>query len=329
MASVASALTRRDGQVQAARVRMVIACVVSLVASTAASEPELPLSTEVLPSGEATPDSRVVVGDGYLFQIPKDFKRVDLPGGTPAYTGTVKGFGGPAPLTFWAQREPFRGNLEKLTTRETEAATKAGATDVKPSPVMAFVGTEVKQRYATRLTIKTAARMELRTVVVHGGVAYIHHCETPNVPNAWANVGSDCITRGTTFHIAPAPLAARKPADGPAPPRTKGIVFMGSKVEGKARHRADVRPWVEKSVAPYLKPCLKGQRDMTKWLVTFDVAKDGKGGRAKVVGGEPEAPADAATASCIAKVINAARLDAVASDTVQVSAVLMVNSNAD
>lgn len=355
MSRAVVALTGRESEAHAGAVRMVIACVVWLVGCgdkqplsagegsgaapvappapappAAAGGPALPLSADVLPSGEATPDARVVVGDGYLFQIPKDFQQVAHPSGNPAYAGIVKGFGGPAQMTFWAQRAPFTGDLEQLVKREVDAATQAGATEAKPGPVMAFVGGGVKQGYAMRLTIKTPERFELRTVVAHDGAAYIHHCETPNVPNAWANVGSDCIVRGTTFHVAPPPPSAPRPAaEGPAPPQTKGVVFLGSKVEGKARQRADVGPWVEKSVAPYLKPCLKGQRDMTTWRVTFEVAKDGKAGSSKVSGGDPEAPADAAAASCVAKALRAAKLDGAASDKVTVSAVLMVNSNAD
>src|SRR5689334_5654950 len=41
--------------------------------------PELPLSTDVLPPDEATPNTRVASGDGFLFQVPKEFTRVDRP----------------------------------------------------------------------------------------------------------------------------------------------------------------------------------------------------------------------------------------------------------
>jgi hypothetical protein len=178
-------------------------------APPASVEPELPLSADVLPPGEATPNTRVVVGDGFRYQVPETFKKVIHPSDAAAYSGTVEGLAGPAKLTFWATTEPFTGDLDALVARETQAATvEGGSTD--PGPVMSMIKDEVKQGYAKRITIKYADRIELRTAVAYDGKAYLHHCETPNIPNAWANVGSECITRGMTFHVAP--------GAAPAPP---------------------------------------------------------------------------------------------------------------
>ena len=182
--------------------------------ATPPAEAEPQLSADVLPPGEATPKTRVVIGDGFRYQIPETFKKVIHPSDALAYSGTVEGFAGPGKLTFWATSEPFTGDLDALVARETQAATvEGGSPDV--GPVMSMIRDEVKQGYAKRITIKYADKIELRTAVAYDGKAYLHHCETPNVPNAWANVGSDCITRGMTFHVAPPPLAAK---DSNAPP---------------------------------------------------------------------------------------------------------------
>ena len=169
---------------------------------------ELPRAQDVLPKGEATPNTRVVVGDGFRYQIPEGFQKVEHPSKQPAYQGNVDGFAGPAPLTFWAMREPFTGNLDALVEREAKAATAAGAkvpTEgmLAAGPVLVQVAGAIKKDYARRTRMQFADHFDLRTMVVHDGHAYIHHCETPTVPNAWANVGTDCITRGTTFHVAP------------------------------------------------------------------------------------------------------------------------------
>jgi hypothetical protein len=159
---------------------------------------------EAPPATPATPPTRDVIGDGFLYQVPDAFKQTALPDGTPAYTGTIEGADTPAKLTFWATTEPFTGDLAALAARETQRAISDGGSP-DAGPVMVTVAGQDKQDYAQRITIKFADRIELRTIAVHGGVAYIHHCETPNVRNAWANVGTECIARGTSFHIAPPP----------------------------------------------------------------------------------------------------------------------------
>jgi hypothetical protein len=56
---------------------------------------------------------------------------------------------------------------------------------------------------AHRLRAKGKNTIDLRVIAVHAGDAFIFHCETPSIPMAWANVGSDCMIRGATFHVAP------------------------------------------------------------------------------------------------------------------------------
>jgi hypothetical protein len=46
-------------------------------------------------------------------------------------------------------------------------------------------------------------KLDMRVMAVHEKQAYIFHCETALAPGAWANVGSDCMIRGTTLHVAP------------------------------------------------------------------------------------------------------------------------------
>lgn len=42
---------------------------------------------------------------------------------------------------------------------------------------------------------------------MHEGTAYTLHCRMPNESMGWTNLGTDCMARGATFHVAP-------PADG-------------------------------------------------------------------------------------------------------------------
>lgn len=294
------------------------------------AEPDLPLSSDVLPPDEATPNTRVASGDGFLFQVPKDFTRVDRPDHAVAYSGTLKGFAGPAQVTLWAQVEPFGGALEALVKRESDAAKAAGATAV-PDSIVIVVGKDVKQGYARRLTIKGGDRIELRTVAVHDGKAYVFHCETPNVANAWANIGSDCITRSTTFHIAPPPLSPQPPPAA-APPHTPGVVYMGAKTDGKARTKDSLKPFLVDKLVPALKPCVVREQPYTVVTTSFEIAADGSCGKSSAEGkasnGAPR-PISAETTACIAKAMEQAKADSVATGVVKASVVLMTNPNAE
>jgi hypothetical protein len=287
---------------------------------------EPPLSSDVLPRDEATPKTRVVIGDGFRFQIPQDFQRVDRANGQAAYAGTVEGFASSTTMTFWAASEPFAGTLDALVDREVRAATAANATAPQVGPVLLQLAGDIKQNYARRLTIEFSDRFELRTVTVHQGKAYIHHCETPNVPNAWANVGSDCLARGTTFHVAPPALEPKSPAAassaGP-PPVTPGVVFLMSKVEGSARPKKAVNTWLD-DFAPFIKPCLRDGESGAVWKVTFELGKDGHGRASSVTGGVsdgPDKPSASSVASCVAQAVAQAKIDGVAKGSVKVTAV--------
>ena len=248
----------------------------------------LPLSADVLHHDEATPDTRVVSGDGFHYQIPKDFTKA----GANAYSGTVTGFTSTAKLTFAATAEPFRGSLDDLVAREAKGADDVG-------PVMVQVAGDVKEQYAKRFTVKTDSDIELRTVLVHEGKAYILRCSTPNVPNAWANVGSDCITRSTTFHVAPPPLVKIAAPVGGAPPTTEGVIIMASKIKGEARPKADVNDWLE-TAAQWLKPCALPASAGTTFKITFDLGADGRASNPSAeVGTDAFKPVDATTKSCI------------------------------
>ena len=45
--------------------------------------------------------------------------------------------------------------------------------------------------------------VEVRVMAVHEGYAYIFHAETPHAPVAFANVGSNLMIYGSTFHVDP------------------------------------------------------------------------------------------------------------------------------
>jgi hypothetical protein len=283
------------------------------------------LSADVLPKDEATPKTRVVSGDGFRYQIPQDSSPTTIDGAA-AYTATVSGFGSDAKLTFWATSEPFKGSLLELVAREAKAAGVKGEPDA--GWVMVQVAGDIKQNYAKRMTLTLPDRMELRTMVVHDGKAYIHHCATPNVSNAWANVGSDCTARATTFHIAPKPPigeAHANAAPAAAAPETPNVAFMASKLEGTARAKASVNPWLEDNAAPFLKPCLKDAASGTTFKVTFELGKDGKASTSSVESGtDAFKPADAAISSCIAKAIEPLKIDGAADATVKVTALFVI-----
>lgn len=299
----------------------------------APSANDLPLSGDVLPSGEATPNTRVVSGPGYRFQIPQDATREDR-GGLPAYIAMVEGFGSRAPITFWVTTEPFKGELDALVDRETRAVIAEKASEPDVGPVMVQVTDNIKQGYAKRMTVKFPDRIELRTLVVHEGTAYVLHCATPNVANAWANVGSDCITRSTTLHVAPgaptgpsqnAAKASAEAAIGGPPPQTTGVTFFASKLEGTARKKPDINPWLETG-AQYLKPCVAAAPSGSTWKITFELDKEGKGRHVSTEGGADEMkPADEATTACLDKAAAQLAIGTKASDSVNVTVVFVRN----
>ena len=295
-------------------------------ADPAGSAPALelpPLSADVLPRDEATPRSRAVIGEGFHFQIPEGFTRVDHASGAPAYRGEVKGVAGPGRLTFWATSEPFADTLAALVEREGKAARLDGASEPDVGPVLQLVAGSVKRDYARRMTLRFPDRTELRTLVVHDGKAYVHHCEAPDGPRAWASVGSECVTRSTTFHVAPPPR--RGPASSTRaapPPAAANVVFMGSRTTGTGRARADVKEWLE-SVSPYVKPCLAGLPAGTDWRVALALAAIGAIGDLAVNKGEARI-ADPDVEACVRRGFEAIEIAGEASGDVAVDASFVI-----
>ncbi len=159
----------------------------------------LPRAKDVLPAGEVSGESLVVMGDGYRFQIPPT-----LAASGTKYTGKVSGMIGDATLTMWVTKEPFAGDVKALAARETKDATSAGGKITESlSPAMMKTAGTMDNSHAQRFVVQLPGRYEMRELTVNHGTAYIFHCETPDVLNAWINVGSDCMIKGTTFHVAP------------------------------------------------------------------------------------------------------------------------------
>lgn len=164
----------------------------------------LPRAEDVLPPREVSSGSLVVRADGYRFQVPPVLQPVTLPNGIAAYRGSVPGVTAPAELTMYVTHAPFPGDLDALTVRERADVTSHGGTiaQAMAPTTISIAGTTGS---AARIQATVGRVDELRVLAVHDGEAYVFHCETPDVPDAWTNVGSDCVLRGATLHIAPPP----------------------------------------------------------------------------------------------------------------------------
>jgi hypothetical protein len=162
---------------------------------------DLPKAEDVLPAGEVSKGSLVVVGEGYRFQVPPGFKRVDHPSNKSAYRGTVEGLIGKTEVTLYATKEAFTGDLAALIKRETDAVTEMKGKVSMSMPVKLHIAGQLSD--AHRFLVRVNEKLELRVLAVDKGQAYIFHAETPNKNNAWANVGSDLAIRGATFHVSP------------------------------------------------------------------------------------------------------------------------------
>ncbi len=164
----------------------------------------LPRAKDVLPAGEVSGDSLVVTGDGYRFQIPPGLAGNDRPFGV-VYSGTYAGMISDAKLSVWVTKEAFKSDTKALVVRETTAA-KAASAKVDPAePSFITTAGVADTSHAQRFIAHFPDRIELRVMTVNAGNAFILHCETPEAPNAWINVGSTCMTRGVTLHVAPPP----------------------------------------------------------------------------------------------------------------------------
>jgi hypothetical protein len=162
---------------------------------------DLPKAEDVLPAGEVSKGSLVVVGEGYRFQIPPDFKRVDHPSSKAAYRGTVKGIIGNTEVTLYATKAAFTGDLAALVKREADAVTAMKGKVTMSMPVKLHIAGQLSN--AHRFLARTGEKLDMHVLAVNDGQAYIFHAETPNKNNAWANVGSDLAIRGATFHVSP------------------------------------------------------------------------------------------------------------------------------
>jgi hypothetical protein len=170
-------------------------------AAEPAAAGELPKAEDVLPSGEVSPGSLVVTGEGFRFQVKPEFKKIEHPKAGFAYHAKIKGIIKEGELTLYVTREPFKGKLAALVARESKRVTDAGGKLGVNTPVKIKIAGAMSD--AHRFRAKGKDTVDLHVMAVHGGFAYIFHCETPNVPMAWPNVGSDCMIRGSTFHVAP------------------------------------------------------------------------------------------------------------------------------
>jgi hypothetical protein len=161
----------------------------------------LPKAEDVLPKGEVSKGSLVVAGDGFRYQVQPELKLVDDPRGKPAYKGTIEGMMSKAEITLYVAKEKFEGDLEALVKREREKVTSKTGKLSFDTPIKLFIGGALNP--AHRFLAKVEGRMDLHVLAVHEGTAYVFHAETADKNSAFANVGSDLMIRGSTFHVAP------------------------------------------------------------------------------------------------------------------------------
>ena len=163
--------------------------------------PSLPRAEDVLPRGEVSEGSLVVTGDGFRFQVRPEHHRIADPRSAVVYSGIVKGVLEPAETTLYATRERFSGNLAALVKREANSVVAHGGKLSDNTPVKLHVHGRLAE--AQRFLGTTKDVIEVRIMAVYEGYAYIFHAETPHTPIAFANVGSDLMIYGSTFHVAP------------------------------------------------------------------------------------------------------------------------------
>jgi hypothetical protein len=170
-------------------------------AETPKAPADLPKAEDVLPPGEVSKGSLVVLGDGYRFQVKPNFKIVDHPRGKPAYQAKVAGIISDAEVTLFVVREPFTGDLEALVKRETDQVVAKGGK--LQDSMEALTKVSGKFQSGHRFFARVDGRLDMLVFTVHDGSAWIFHAETPDQNNPWPNVGSDMMIRGSTFHVAP------------------------------------------------------------------------------------------------------------------------------
>lgn len=163
----------------------------------------LPTAESVLPSGEVSRGSLVVQESGYRYQIHPELSPVaGHPSGARAFSGQRAGMLGPVTMTVWATSEPFVGTLPELVTREEERARTTGGT-VSDSEASMIMVAGSSRRDGHRFVVGRGDDAELVVLAVHGGQAYVWHCELTGGQNVWISAGSDCMIKGVTLHVAP------------------------------------------------------------------------------------------------------------------------------
>lgn len=194
------------------RNRVVIAGVLGSLVGTAHAEykklPKQPklASNQTIPSGERSADNLVVTGKGFRFQVKPDAVAVDVGGGTTGYLFGDTGFdGSSSAIVMWATKTPFKGDLEALMKRESDAARKAGAKVDADGLFFESGGMNIEGKYSLRggqrAQVTIGDKTELRLIHVHEKAAYVWHCQSP--AEAWRNTKSTCLVLSTTFHVEP------------------------------------------------------------------------------------------------------------------------------
>ena len=169
--------------------------------TTSTTRPEGPKEKapeDLIPKNELVPGSFVAEGDLFRYQVPIGFK----PHGTDGWQGTVTGAIDDAAITLSASERKFKGDIEALVAAETKDATDRGAKIDLTGPVLVWVAGKVEPTRGRRLLVRFSDRLDYRVLVVRAPNAFVFHCETAD-PEAWKNVGTLCMARGNTFHIAP------------------------------------------------------------------------------------------------------------------------------
>ncbi len=160
----------------------------------------LPRAEDVLPADEVSQGSLVVSGDGFRFQIPPTFTPVEVEGAVVAYSGSVNGNMSPTTLTLSVTKAPFDGDLAALVAEKRAEVTASGGTAREMPGLMTVQG---EMASSTRLRATVNGVEHLYVFGVHEGQAYTLQCEIGAGSMPWANAGTACMIRGTTFHVAP------------------------------------------------------------------------------------------------------------------------------
>lgn len=169
-----------------------------------AADGGLPMAADVLPPDEVSRGSRAVLADGYRFQVPDGFAaaEVDVKSAESVYAGDVDGSVQPSRLTFYVTKETFSGSTPEYADQRMAQLGQVEGKEIR-SIGHAFMQAAGQQVRGTRWRVENEQGIEMQQVYVHDGTAYTLHCAISNEPMNWLNVGSTCMVKGTTFHVAP------------------------------------------------------------------------------------------------------------------------------